>query len=106
VFTARQRRAMAVRDGGCLWPGCTRPPGECEAHHDNPWGESPLNHKTETKDGILLCKFHHLNVHNNGARVTRQGSVYFLHWPGRAPVPLSSKSGVMTQLRRSAAAGA
>jgi hypothetical protein len=106
VFTARQRRAMAVRDGGCLWPGCTRPPGECEAHHDNPWGESPLNHKTETKDGILLCKFHHLNVHNSGARVTRQGSVYFLHWPGRAPVPLSSKSGVMTQLRRSAAAGA
>ncbi|AYG02723.1 HNH endonuclease [Gryllotalpicola protaetiae] len=98
LFTAKQRRAMAVRDGGCRWPGCTRPPGECEAHHDNPWGESPLNRKTETKDGILLCKFHHLTVHNHGARISRQGSVYFLHWPGRPPVPLSSKSGVMAQL--------
>ena len=99
LFTVKQRRAMAVRDGGCRWPGCTRPPGECEAHHDNPWAESALNRKTETKDGILLCKFHHLTVHNHGARISRQGSAYFLHWPGRAPVPLSSKSGAMTQLR-------
>ncbi|GAA4182118.1 hypothetical protein GCM10022287_38430 [Gryllotalpicola koreensis] len=98
LFTAKQRRAMTVRDGGCRWPGCTRPPGECEAHHDNPWGESLLNRKTETRDGILLCKFHHLTVHNHGARISRQGSVYFLRWPGRAPVPLSSKSGVMTRL--------
>lgn len=99
LFTARQRRAMAVRDGGCRWPGCARPPGECEAHHLNPWGDGPQNHRTETRDGILLCRFHHLTTHNHGARISRAGSAYFLHWPGRAPVPLSSTSGCMAQLR-------
>ena len=26
LFTARQRIALAARDGGCRWPGCDRPP--------------------------------------------------------------------------------
>lgn len=99
VFTARQRRAMAVRDGGCLWPGCDRPPGECEAHHINPWSECLANRKSETKDGIPLCKFHHLTLHNHDAMITRRGAQYFLHWPGRPPVLLRSKSGAMTQLK-------
>jgi len=97
AFNSRQRRALAARDGGCLWPGCMRPPGECEAHHINPWSESEQNRKTETKDGVLLCRYHHLTLHNHGGRVTRQGSAYFLHWPGRPPTALTSTSGVMTQ---------
>ena len=32
-FTAAQRKALAVRDGGCVWENCTAPPGWCEAHH-------------------------------------------------------------------------
>src|SRR5690606_10666397 len=37
LYTRRQRIALAVRDGGCLWPGCQRPPSWCEAHHIDPW---------------------------------------------------------------------
>src|SRR5690606_26579187 len=33
LYTRRQRRALAARDGGCMAPGCDRPPSWCEAHH-------------------------------------------------------------------------
>ncbi|MCU1558782.1 MAG: endonuclease [Microbacteriaceae bacterium] len=33
LFSAAQRKAVAVRDGGCVWENCTAPPGWCEAHH-------------------------------------------------------------------------
>src|SRR5690606_16196808 len=32
-FTARQKAALAVRDGGCMAPDCERPPSWTEAHH-------------------------------------------------------------------------
>ena len=32
-FTRRQRRALAARDGHCVFPSCTRPPRFCDAHH-------------------------------------------------------------------------
>ena len=32
-FTTHQRKALAVRDGGCVWPACTAPPAWCDAHH-------------------------------------------------------------------------
>lgn len=36
-FTAAQRRALAVRDGGCVWPHCTAPPSWCHADHAEEW---------------------------------------------------------------------
>ena len=98
-FTLKQRLAMAKRDGGCLWPDGPAPPEACEGHHDNPWGESPANHKTETRDGTLFCKRHHLMLHNHGARIERRGSQYWLLWPGRDPIRLHPKSGIRAQLR-------
>jgi hypothetical protein len=32
-FTRRQRRALAARDGHCVFPSCARPPRFCDAHH-------------------------------------------------------------------------
>ncbi|AYG03094.1 HNH endonuclease signature motif containing protein [Gryllotalpicola protaetiae] len=103
TFSPRQRRAMAIRDGGCLIPGCTTPPAACEAHHNNPWSENPTNHKTETRDGILLCKYHHLNLHNQGGHIQRRGNQYRLHWPGRRPIRLIPTHGLITQLRTNGA---
>ncbi|WP_159085085.1 HNH endonuclease signature motif containing protein [Planctomonas deserti] len=69
LFTARQRIGLAVRDGGCMWPGCDRPPSWCEAHHINQWKRD--HGKTDIADGVLLCKHHHLLLHNNGWDIRR-----------------------------------
>jgi hypothetical protein len=75
LFTRRQRIGMAARDGGCRFPGCDRPPGWTEAHHIDEF----LRHhgRTDIADGILLCRFHHMLVHNQGWRVIRERADYF-----------------------------
>jgi hypothetical protein len=70
LFTARQRIALAARDGGCRWAGCERPPSWCEAHHIEPWGSA--RGRTDVADGLLLCRHHHVLVHNNGWRIERR----------------------------------
>ncbi|MFD3444218.1 DUF222 domain-containing protein [Microbacteriaceae bacterium 4G12] len=95
LFTARQRIGLAVRDGGCMWPGCDRPPSWCEAHHINQWKRD--HGKTDIADGVLLCKHHHLLLHNKGWDITRVGGVYTLIpprsiSPNREPRYLAAKS--------------
>ncbi|WP_200941934.1 HNH endonuclease signature motif containing protein, partial [Angustibacter sp. Root456] len=36
-FTTRQRIALAERDRGCTWPGCTAPVAWTQAHHLIHW---------------------------------------------------------------------
>ena len=76
LFTTRQRVGLAVRDGGCIWPGCDRPPSWCGAHHINQWKRDHGN--TDIAEGVLLCKHHHLLLHNNGWNITRAGGAYTL----------------------------
>lgn len=71
LFSGPQRVALANRDGGCRWPGCDRPPSWAEAHHINPFGAGG---KTDLADGLLLCRRHHLLLHNHGWRVERAPS--------------------------------
>src|SRR5436305_12372635 len=35
----RMRRALAARDRGCTTPGCDRPPGWTQAHHERAWSQ-------------------------------------------------------------------
>ncbi len=72
LYTQRQREALAVRDGGCLWPGCDRPPAFTEAHHTRQWKRD--RGKTDVDDGCLLCRFHHMQLHNNGWEIQRRES--------------------------------
>ncbi|SKB07926.1 HNH endonuclease [Aeromicrobium choanae] len=58
-----QRRALALRDLGCAFPGCDRPPGWCESHHLVPWSRGG---PTTVDDGVLLCSRHHHEVHDRG----------------------------------------
>jgi hypothetical protein len=95
-FSPTQRIALAVRDGGCRWPGCDRPPSWCEAHHILEWSRGG---PTDLANGVLLCRHHHLLLHKNGWRIER--TLTGLHLippehidPLRRPIPLPSKSTV------------
>jgi len=60
LFTGAVRRALNLRDGGCAFPGCDRPPSWCQGHHIISWldlGETNLD------NGVLLCGHHHRLIH-------------------------------------------
>jgi Domain of unknown function (DUF222) len=86
TFNRQQRRALAYRDGGCRFPGCDRPPSQCEAHHIEPFAP-PHEGTTDLANGILLCWHHHHFVHELGWTVTlaRYANVVF-HPPRGTPL--------------------
>lgn len=60
LFDRHQRLALAIRDGGCVWAGCDRPPAWCEAHHLNFWSE---HGPTDLDNAALFCHYHHFLLH-------------------------------------------
>jgi hypothetical protein len=44
------RRALNLRDGGCAFPGCSRRPRRCHAHHIRHW----LDHGPTCLDNLVL----------------------------------------------------
>jgi hypothetical protein len=69
LFSGAVRRALVLRDGGCAFPACDRPPTWCQGHHMISW----LDHgKTELDNGVLLCGHHHRLIHE-GAWEVRLG---------------------------------
>lgn len=111
LYSQRQREALAARDGGCLWPGCDRPPGFAEAHHTRQWKRD--RGRTDVADGVLLCRFHHLQLHNKGWEIERRvdaggESGFWLIPPlevdrDRTAIQLESKSALMLRLARNRA---
>jgi len=60
------RKALVIRDRGCRFPGCDRPPDWSDGHHLKHWadgGETSLNNL------LLLCRRHHRKVHEEGWRL-------------------------------------
>lgn len=62
LFSTRQRKQLAVRDGGCVWPQCTAPPSWCEAHHVLEWElggatvvDNGTNRKYDQMSARLKC---------------------------------------------------
>ncbi|TXK19893.1 HNH endonuclease signature motif containing protein [Homoserinibacter sp. GY 40078] len=102
LFTAPQRIALAARDGGCRFPGCERPPSWCEAHHIRHWVRDRGG--TDIDDGILLCRHHHLLVHDAGWEIEHdQGTNYRMIPPAsrdrtRTPIPLETRSAAYRRL--------
>lgn len=58
-----QRRALAARDGGCSFPGCTRPASWCEVHHVVSWKHGGL---TDIDNLVLVCGWHHREFERRG----------------------------------------
>lgn len=65
-FSARQRKAIAARDGGCVIPGCTAPVQWTEVHHVVPWHSGGA---TDIENGVLLCWFHHHEIDCSGWQI-------------------------------------
>ena len=63
LITPGQRRALYLRDRGCAFPGCTRPPRNCQGHHIIHWDDGG---PTNLANLVLLCEHHHRVVHRAG----------------------------------------
>lgn len=79
VFNRHQRRAIALRDGGCLIPGCRVPAGWCEIHHVT---EHVRGGPTHTDNGVLLCWFHHRFLDRSGWAIRMNRGVPEVRAPG------------------------
>lgn len=106
-FTTKQRIALAIRDGGCGFLDCDRPPSYTEAHHIDEWVAD--DGKTDLADGILMCRRCHMLIHNNGWKIIRDGTNYFAVPPpaldpDQTPIPLPSKSPLARARRRATTA--
>lgn len=66
-FSRAQRRAIALRDGCCSFPGCTVPPQWCDIHHVLHWIDGGC---TDLLNGVLLCGRHHTVVHEREMTAT------------------------------------
>ena len=79
VFNRYQRRAIALRDGGCIIPGCGVPAGWCEIHHVTGHVEGGPTH---TDNGVLLCWYHHRFIDRNGWSIRMNRGVPEVRAPG------------------------
>ena len=70
LATPKQVQALWIRDGGCTFPGCSRPPSWCDAHHVWHWCDGG---PTDLLNLALLCPRHHTIVHQKGYTATVTG---------------------------------
>ncbi|WP_433535030.1 DUF222 domain-containing protein [Micromonospora sp. CA-249363] len=61
LVTGPLRRALVLRDRGCAFPGCDRPPRWCDAHHIHHWADGG---DTRLTNSVLLCGHHHRHLHH------------------------------------------
>jgi hypothetical protein len=74
-------RALKLRDGGCIRPGCSIPAEWCQiAHLEQPYR---LGGRLSPLNAALLCHQHHGLFDHNGWRVVWEGNRPVLHPPER-----------------------
>jgi hypothetical protein len=80
VVSPAQRSALAVRDGGCVFPGCDRPLAWCDAHHLWHWLDGG---PTDLGNLAMVCRAHHRTVHEGGWQLIRGPDGRFTVTPTR-----------------------
>src|SRR3954469_22692234 len=86
TVTTAQRRALVVRNGGCVFPGCGRATGFCDAHHAiDHWSHGG---HTDLDNLVLVCRRHHRKAHEDGWQFERdpeRRGLFQLRPPTRGP---------------------
>ncbi|HET6711054.1 HNH endonuclease signature motif containing protein [Amycolatopsis sp.] len=77
LISAGLRRALFLRDRGCAFPGCHRPPRHCQGHHIRHWADGG---PTDLHNLVLMCAHHHRLLHRSGweVRIATDGLPEFL----------------------------
>ena len=93
VFPTAIRRAIALRDRGCAFPGCDRPAAWADCHHIVHW----VNHGPSSYlNGCLLCPAHHREIHRGfwEVRMAVDGRPEFLppEWIDKQRRPLRNSN--------------
>ena len=84
IVPAPLRTSLERRDQHCRYPGCERR-HDLHAHHVQHWAHGGATRKDNL---VLLCRFHHRLVHEDGFTVhcARDGTFEFRR-PDQSPVP-------------------
>jgi hypothetical protein len=69
LATSAQRRALRVRDGGCVIPGCQVAAPYTQPHHVVPWA---MDGPTDLENLVSLCWVHHRQTELGRWRFTRR----------------------------------
>lgn len=64
------RRAVAIRDRTCRFPGCRRRAASCDVDHSTAWADGGT---TGLDNLATLCRKHHRLKHETGWRVVHEG---------------------------------
>ncbi|MBX9245960.1 DUF222 domain-containing protein [Actinotalea ferrariae] len=85
TYTKQLRRAVIARDRSCQYPGCAAPPNLGEVHHIRWWDRGG---PTSVANGILLCWYHHGEVHRRDLRIEAVNHGFrFAYRDGRPVAP-------------------
>ncbi|TMB88535.1 MAG: DUF222 domain-containing protein [Chloroflexi bacterium] len=68
VISVPQRKALNVRDRGCIWPGCDRPTSWTSGHHLVHWIRGGSG---DLPNLALLCYRHHWMAHEGNWQLVR-----------------------------------
>jgi hypothetical protein len=82
TISGPQRKALRVRDRGCVWPGCDRPATWTEGHHLVHWIHNGLGNLPNL---VLLCYRHHWMVHEGEWQIVRADDGRMLTIPPITP---------------------
>src|SRR5580700_7452718 len=66
TIPAHIRTALHLRDQGCRFPDCDRPPAWTDGHHIIHWADGG---PTDLDNLVSLCRRHHRPVHEQGWRI-------------------------------------
>ena len=97
LVTPAIRRALSLRDGGCIFPNCDVPDSGCDAHHIVPWWMSGV---TALHNLVLLCPHHHALVEPDRSR--RPEDSWRVGIDGESGLPQIAAPGKFVDKRREA----